>query len=337
MNIDFNLLDDIEKSSALEDETQSAVDKLLVLQTRKVEMLQQRDALQAKKTELAEAIDRLNATWSDYEQQSRQHETREKLEYYLHQNDHEFAKLAAADGAASFVLDNLNVLPAKDWALRLALVGRFFPHMAVGPVLSGSYVEKSTLVTTMAYSMSARGLPTFQMVVHVQNEAVCRLEIANWEHVAWTLRKISPTFSRAVKTNFLRRNKVDLVMYGYHSLARLQHKRIEALTAILNQHPDWVVRPAHDWKIDAYSALATVPYIELDLALTGHAFHVRLHWELHLQDSVTAAMESQLELVVIGEESGVVANANEVFLGLVPQHGVVRAFEVMLANVFGVD
>ncbi|SGZ51267.1 CIC11C00000004954 [Sungouiella intermedia] len=299
MNIDFNLLDDIDKSDTLEPEqSQSAMDRLLVLQTRKVELIQQRDALLARKQELADSIDRLNITLDDYQQQHHQYETRKKLEYYLHQNDHEYAKLAASDGAASFVIDNLNVLPSSDWPLRLHLVKEFYPHMTI--LDCDSYTESGQL--------GKGGI---------------------------SLQKISPTFHKTVKRNYIPRKKIDLLMHSYHSLAQLEQKRVAALSEILSTYSDLVLRPAHDWIDDPFSTLVTLPYVELDLSLKGPRFTIRLYWTLCLNNSITGSLESELEIAIIGEETTVVANANEVFLRLIPQHGVVGAFKVMLVNIFG--
>ncbi|SGZ50810.1 CIC11C00000002528 [Sungouiella intermedia] len=336
MNIDFNLLDDIDKSDTLEPEqSQSAMDRLLVLQTRKVELIQQRDALLARKQELADSIDRLNITLDDYQQQHHQYETRKKLEYYLHQNDHEYAKLAASDGAASFVIDNLNVLPSSDWPLRLHLVKEFYPHMTISDCDSYTEYDSDKLLTVKVYSVAAKGLPTLQVKLFVLKEAVYRIEVVNWEKVAFSLQKISPTFHKTVKRNYIPRKKIDLIMYSYHSLAQLEQKRVAALSEILSTYSDLVLRPAHDWINDPFSTLVTLPYVELDLSLKGPRFTVRLYWTLCLNNSITGSLESELEIAIIGEETTVVANANEVFLRLIPQHGVVGAFKVMLVNIFG--
>lgn len=342
MNIDFHLLDDIDKTpddtNGLDpEESQSAADKLLVLQTKKVELIQQRDSLQARKHELNEAIERLNMTLKDYQKQHKQHETKEKLEYYLHQNDHEYSKLSAPDAAASFVLDNLNVLPSTDWTRRLALVKEFYPFMEISGFESYPEHENGILLTVMRYTVAAKGLPTLKIEVCVRDEAIHRLRVVNWDSVAWSLRKVSSTFFQTLKKNYLRRGKIDLIMYGYHSLARLQHRRVTALSEILQNHADSIVRPAHDASNDPFVSLATLPYIELDLRLKGRNFNIRLYWTLCLNDSITGTVESHLEFVIIGDNAAVIENANDVFLGLISQHGVVMSFEVMLKNIFGIE
>lgn len=339
MNIDFDALDNLDNSlpDLPEDETsQSAQDRLLVLQTKKVELIHQREALQARKHELADAIDRLNLTLADYQRQHKQYETREKLEYYLNQNDHEYARLAAQDNAAAFVLDNVNVLPSPDWTKRLQLVGKFMPHMEISTVSTRTLHKNDNLVTVMAYSVAAKGLPTLHVELHVQNEQVDTLHVANWDEASWLLRKVSPSFFGTLKRNYIPRGKVDLLMYGYHSLARLQHRRVTAVGEILTLFRDLVVRPAQDWEVDPFASLAALPYIELDLAPENHPFKVRLYWELVLEDVVTGSLANRLEFVVLGDNDNVVKNTNEVFLGLVPLHGVAKAFSVMLRNIFGI-
>lgn len=355
MNVDFSLLDNVDNSPPKSPlpplppqqpdpagenaapESQFVADQLLVLHTRKVELLQQVESLQTRKAELLDATARLRATLDDYHRQHRHYETREKLEYYLHQNDYEYSRLSAPDAAAGFVLENVNVLPSSDWPLRLALAREFYPHMEVGDLTSSQVHENDTLVSVMAWSVAAKGVPALQIKLYVRDESVVRLEVANWASVDWLLRKLSPTFHRTLKQNYLPRGKADLLMYGYHALARLQSRRISALSNVLTAYKDLVSRPSHDWSQDAYASLAGLPYIELDLRPKGKSFSVRLSWNLCLNDPITALVESEIEFAIIGDQTAVIDNANSVFLSLVPQHGVEKAFDVMLSNIFGVQ
>lgn len=340
MNIDFDTLDNLENSPESppdEELTQSAQDRLLVLQTKKVELVQQKEALQQRKKDLEDAIDRLNLTLTDYQRQHKQYETKEKLEYYLNQNDHEYARVTAHDSAAKFVLDNVNVLPSPDWLKRLDLVGKFLPHIDISGAQTRTEHENSQLVTVMDFSVLAKGLPTLHVQLRIHDESILLLEVANWEDVSWLLRSVSSSYCNTVKRNYIPNNKVDLLIYGYHSLAKLQHIRVLALTEILSRYNQLVVRPSKDWDKDPYVSLATLPYIELDLQSTGHSFKVRLFWSLVVEDAVTATAASHVEFAVLGEQDSVLSNANEVFLSLVPLHGIVKAFLVMLGNLFGME
>lgn len=330
MNIDFSLLENLNTSpGGLGPASPEPVDNLLALQTTKVELLQHRDALATKRLELKENIDRMNLTLAHYKQQHHQYETKQKLESYLQQNDHEYSKLSAPDDGASFVLDNLHVLPSGDWPLRMRLVARFYPHMEIADCTATSIHENGELFTVMGYTVSARGLPALNVRVVIKNETVRRVELGQSEKALLMLQKVSPSYARILETNYRRLGKPDLLMYSYHSLARLRNKRVTVLLEILSEYLGQVTRPS-GWQVDPLLALQTVEYVEFAF----HQFKVRLYWSLVLENSVLGEVESHLKFVVIRGDGSVLDGTNAVFLGLVQEHGVVRAFRLMVRNMW---
>ncbi|KAF3987403.1 hypothetical protein FT663_03964 [Candidozyma haemuli var. vulneris] len=314
-------------------------DTLLSLQTAKAELVQQRDTLLAKKSDLSAAIERLQSTWDSYQTQSRQYETKKKLEYYLHQNDHEQEKrLAAEDEVASFVLDNMHVLPSSDWSKRMDLVGRFYPHVRIHHTMSKNvHNEQDQLITEIQFRLSAHGLPTLHVLLYVRDEKVVKLDILQSKKASIVLHKISPSFGQTLALNYLPQGKVDLLVYGYHSLASMQEKRVSILSNLLHQYPTNRVRPGADWDTDPFDSLSALPYIEFEFvhSKTSEPYSVRLYWHLVLNEHSMGQVDSELEFATIQKNNQTVLDgASAAFLNLVPEYGVCKSFELMVSNIF---
>lgn len=333
MNIDENLLDELHDLPGAES-PQEDVDTLMEFQNKKVELSRHRDELAQKRLDLKEAIDRMTATLAHYKEQQRQYETKQKLDFYLHQNDHEYLKLSAPDDAATFVLENLDVLPSRDWRLRMELVGKFYPYMSISDTENSTVFEDNTLANVYEFVLSAEGLPSLKVKLVSRNETVVRLEIIDFARAEAILLKISPSYTRTLRTNYVRLSKVDLLFYSYHCLAKLQKRRIACFLEILHSWPAQVSRPASSWEQDPVSSLLSLPYIELTFEKDGKTSKVRLTWDIVVSYSATGHLESELSFGIINGDGSFLENSKDVFLALVPRHGVVKAFLFMLDYLF---
>lgn len=337
MNDDSKPLDDVHSPESIPDTPGVELDDILFLQTKKAELVQERDALAQKRLELKQSIDRLSINLSHYKKQQLQYETRQKLEYYLHQNDHEYAKLTQPDEAASFILKNLNVLPTTDVNLRMKLIDKFYPCISVSQDSVMTIHEGEELFSIITFQLSANGLPPLKIRLFIKNDTVDRIELLEYSDVAYLFHKISHSFCTVLTENYCRLNKIDLVMYSYHSLAQLQQKRIKSLSQILEKYASLVTRPVY-WESDPTSSLMSLKYIELTVTepKKNEIFKVRLQWDLVLVNTATGETESQLLFTIQKVNSAPLKNTNDVFLSLVMDHGIIDAFSLMLLNLFGV-
>lgn len=314
-------------------------ESLLSLQTAKAELVQQRDTLLAKRNDLSVAIERLQGTWDSYQTQSRQYETKKKLEYYLHQNDHEQEKrLAGEDEVALFVLENMHVLPSSDWLRRMDLVGRFYPHMEIShTLLKNIHDSENRLNTEIQFRLLARGLPILRVLLTVRDEKVAKLEILQSKKATLLLHKVSPSFARILETDYVPNGKVDLLVYGYHSLASIQEKRVSILSKLLHQYSQNLTRPGAEWDADPFDSLQAIPYVEFQFthSKTNEPYLVRLYWHLVLNEPFMGQVESELEFATIQKNNqAVLEGASGAFLNLVPDYGVCKAFELIVSNIF---
>ncbi|GEQ71409.1 hypothetical protein JCM33374_g5092 [Metschnikowia sp. JCM 33374] len=337
MNNDSNPLENISSPTSIPDTPACDVDDILTLQTRKAELVQERDALAQKRIELKQTIERLSISLSHYKKQQLQYETKQKLEYYLHQNDHECAKLSRPDNAASFVLKNLNVLPTTDVNLRMKLIDRFYPTMIVSHESVSTIYEGEELFTVINFHVCADGIPPLKIRLFIKDDTVHRVELLEYDQVAHLFEKISSSFCNTLIRNYCRLNKIDLILYSYHSLSQLQQIRIASLSHILQKYSEFVTRPV-SWTSDSNSFLMSLSYIELTITekLKNEKFKIKLQWNIVFENTAIGEVESQLIFSVQKDNACPLNDANDVFLTLVSEHGIVNAFSLMLLNLFGV-
>lgn len=244
MNIDFSLLEEIADSphSALDSDD---MDRLVRLQSAKADLVAQRDALAAKKRDLISGAARLRETLHHYEQQQHQRDTRLRLDYYLRQNDAEHAQLAQPDAAAEFVLENAGVLPSKNWGRRLEQAARFCPGVTLSRCVARAVHDgEGRLVSERCFTLSARGLPSVDVCMHVADSAVLQLWVANWLQIEAALSTVCSSMALFWRRNVLPQRKLDLLVASYAALVRAHLLRLEALAQLAAAYPDQMSRPA---------------------------------------------------------------------------------------------
>lgn len=338
MNVDFSLLDDIADSplSALDLDD---MDRLVRLQSAKADLVAQRDALAARKSELMAGAARLRTTLAHYARQQRRHDTRARLDFYLRQND-EHTQLAAPDAAAAFVVDNAGVLPSKDWPRRLEMAARFclvqIKHSSVRAV----HIE-DRLQSERRFTLAAPGVPEVDVCMRVADGAVAALAVENWGAVQAALAPVCAEVAAFWGSNAVPRRKVDALVASYAALARAQAERLSALARMVHLYRAQVVRPAQNLDSGttdtscssaAFSNLASLPYAEWQFSGAS----VRLLWRLKLESPATGAILLQLCFIAVRAD-GSVLPADAVFQRLVEDYGAVEAFLLMVRNMFGVE
>lgn len=306
----------------------AAGEDLLLLQTRKAKLVQARDSLLERRDDLKESVDRLRETLQHYKQQSREYDVKQKLEHFLHQSD--LDKAHTGEDGLAFILENLSVLPSTNWTERLELVTRFTPYIKFKSISSSAVHDGDVLLRVIKFTCEAETLPSIEIELNVRKEKILTLQITNFSLVEPVLSRISPSFTRVVQHNFVPHRKVDLLLYSYHSLARLQHIRVSTFAEILKEPAMTVVRPL-DWKEHA-SVLQTTPYVELKTQRGDSNCHVRVDWALALDDVVVGNVDSRVRLTIFKGDH-VFPNADELFQTLVTLHGVSKAVSIMIRNV----
>lgn len=307
---------------------QAPGEDLLLLQTRKAKLVQARDSLLERRDDLKESVDRLRETLQHYKQQSRQYDVKQKLEHFLHQSD--LDKAHTGEDGLAFILENLSVLPSTNWTERLELVTRFTPFIKFKSISSSAVYDGDVLLRVIKFTCEAETLPSFEIELSVREEQIVTLQIPNFSLVEPVLSRISLSFTRVVKHNFVPHRKIDLLIYSYHSLARLQHIRVSTFAEILKESSMVVVRPL-EWK-EHESVLQTTPYVEMKIQRGDSDCHVRLDWSLSLEDVVVGNVDSRVRLTIFKGEH-VFPNVDELFQSLITLHGVLKAVSIMIRNV----
>lgn len=325
--------------SSVESVPDSEFDKLIELQTRRSDLIKKRDLLLRKKLDLQEDKMRLNERLASYKGQKLQLEAKKKLEFFLHQNDHEISKLSAPDRAASFVLENLDVFSSPDWISRGKIIGRFYPNMSITNFATKIAFENGARSHSIEFTMEGYGMPLLEIFVEVTDETVTGLSISNWTSVSSLLHQISPTFQEYLESGYLRQLKLDMLFYSYNCLSRVQHQKISVFWMIIKQYLSFICNFSTSVKLDleCLKYLMHQQYIELAIDKFEKTFLVRLEWTPILQDYNLGEIQSDICFTIFTSELKIIGNAREVFIRLAKEYGVSKAFNLMIFNLFEIE
>lgn len=325
--------------SSIESASDSEVDKLIGLQTRKSDLMKAKDLLIQKKLDLLENIRRLKERLATHERQKLQLEAKKKLEFFLHQNDHETSKLSAPDQASNFVIENLNIFVSSEWSSRRKIIGKLYPFISISNYASKRKFENGVRSHSIQFILDGYGMPLLAISVEVLNETVTDLVISNWNSVSSLLHLISPTYKEVLEHFYVRLHKLDMLFYSYHCLSRIQHQKISVFWKILEQYPELVSHMSGFSKVNlsCIKSIMCYSYIEMVIERSKKEFLIRLEWVPILRDHDFGELESDIRFLIFTPKRQIISNAEKVFLSLVRDYGVYKAFSLMLFNLFEID
>ncbi|RKP32401.1 hypothetical protein METBISCDRAFT_21389 [Metschnikowia bicuspidata] len=310
-------------------------EQLLEHQTRKSELVKKRDFLAKKRLQLKEECENLGAQLGSLQEQKRQQETRKKLEFYLHQNEHEFTRLSAPENSANFVLEILRVLPSADCPLRRRYMRRLHPHFRIDAYSS---VQGATANShSINFTIAAADVPPFAVKVAVCDQTVENLTIVNWDDIAPTLQSVCPAYRQCVKDVYLFRCQLDLLVCSYQSLSNVQHEKVAVFRDILAKYASYVSYPTSSGNAVAAASFLVLPYVQLTIEHHKTPLLVRLSWKIVLRQQHLGVLDSKIDFSLLTHTHEPLPHAPDVFATLRESFGVVQAFSLMLYNVFNIE
>lgn len=326
-------------ASSIESASEPEIHELIELQTRKCELTIKRNALAAKKASLSEELKIVKEKFTLFKEQRLKQETKKKMDFLLHQNGHEVARLSEPDQAASFVLDNLEIISSQDWDLKRDLWKRMNPHVIIDRCFMKKNPNKGNNNHSIFITLSATGLPSLLLCVEVSHELVSDLKVSNWNTASSLLQGISPSYRSTIELNYISQRKLDLLLYSYQSLAQLQKERIGAYSKILRKYACYISQPPSDadWESDAEKRLLCIPYVQLTVPYEGKVYIVRLFWSLVIQNSICGEVTSCIGLKIFDAEMRLFNDSSDAYLHFLEEYGVVKALDLILTNVFQIQ
>lgn len=329
-----SLTNPLSPASSIETSSEDDFDKLIEIQARKSELYKKREALLHNQTQLRNDCEKFKALLSTYREQKLQQETKKKLEFFLHQNDHEYLKLSAPDKAASFVLENLGTLPSNNWDLRRQFTQKLYPHMEVEACSTATKFTTSESELEFHFTLKGVRLPGMNITVCVSDEEITSLTISNWEKISATFTSLCDSFGDCVVRDYVPHCKLDLLVFSYQSLSEIQYKRVSALKAILIEFEPHVSHPLpkviKEKNLEDF--LLCIPYIQLTIKSRTKLLFVRLHWGIRLIRKELGEFESDINFSVLNEDLEHIRVSNDAFKRLLRTYGVVEAFRLMVFN-----
>lgn len=329
------------------------VDKLLQQQSEKSVLNAERDDLLKHRANLQENIQELNLKIRRIKQKLLQQQTQQKLQNLLDMSSQQFVEKQQAKNPTSSkeprfevddeenILQNLNVLPSKNWSERLVFIKKFCPYLEIDKIhMSQAFNQNDKLRRILEYCVISPLLFRVMVVITISspNDSISEIQIDYSQ-----LLLLSSSFIKVLTTNYIPQRKIPLIMFGLNSLSILLHKRVTMFHKLIRLYKKYIVTKKFDEltqieesidNLKLFSLLKLEDCLTFNIPVENRNISLTLNWEIALVDTITGQCESQLKLFVFDGEQ--LLDANKLFLDLVDMHGIVNAITIILKTSFNV-
>lgn len=335
-------MDDNFYGSTTNDDSRLEVEKLLGQQSEKTELNVRRDGLLQERGVLQANIDELNLKVRRLKDQLLQKQAQDKLQSLLKNNSQQYAqgKSFEVDDEQD-ILQNLHVLPSKNWLDRLKLIRKFLPYLEIDNIhMSQEFSQNDKLMRILQYCLISPLLfrVLFTVTIFGPQDTVSDLQV---DYAQLTI--LSQSFAKVLANNYIPQRKLPLIMFGLNSLSILLHKRIAMFYKLIRLLKNYIDPKFHEFtlrqevndNIKLFATLKLEDCLTFNIPVDNRLISLSLHWQIVLVDTVTGQCESQLNLYVL--EGNQLLDANDIFIDLVNMHGIVQAITIILKNSFNIS
>lgn len=252
------------------------------------------------------------------------------------------------DNDEDYISKNLNVLPSNNWNERLNLIKHFYPYLDIEAVKTyNNHHNHENLLRNISFTISCPFIFRLLMIVKVNPTSDSIIEVLLDNDQLTTIRLISPSYHQVLTNNYIRTKKLDLILYSLNSLSILVHKKITILYSLIQKFIDFIddpkfenivnsKEPTNNFKV--FSLLRSLDSLTLVIDKNQDRYHVRIHWNILLNDFVLGKCETKLNLAIIRQSDLKPLNdVDYLFGGLVKDYGIIDGLVTLLNTTFGIN
>ncbi|RCK55336.1 hypothetical protein Cantr_04165 [Candida viswanathii] len=322
--------------------TATPEDKLIELQTRKIELLERRDELVKSRAKLYNEVNDLRVSLHDLTKDASVSAGQKRVEELLDANTRAYIDALELRNLKNddYVLNNLNVLPATDWGLRLEYIKKFVPFLEIDKINTFNEHVEGDMMRVIEFEVI---LPLIfklgvKLSVNCEDDALSRVEVLDTFKIA----VISNSFAQTLTRNYIPHRKINSIMYGLNSFSKLLHARISIVHKIVTEFRDNLYdgEKYHDLLQETvadnkknFATLQNIDQIELKFVVGERLFKLALNWGIVMGDTSTGSCQSQINLYII-DDIGNTRNLSQIFQSLLLQYDVITSLKVIIKNIF---
>ena len=319
-------------------------DKLIQLQSLKIQLSEKRDELIKSRTLSNNELNDLRVRHHQLTQELSKTRKETNINNLLDSNTKQYIKNLEVKNLQNddYILNNLNVLPSTDWDLRLSYIKRFVPYLEIDKIKTFNECDTeggNTMLRIIEFQLI---LPlifqtNFKLSVDCENDSLKGIEIDD----LFKISMLSNSFYQVVIKNYIPNKKISPLMFGLNSFSKLLHKRMSIINKLvkhfqsnlynLEKYQD-LLDTSDNKKL--FAILQTLDQIELTFQENDRQFKIILNWEIVLGDPLTGTCNSRIKLYLIDILDNTTKNLSQVFQNLLLQYDIVTSLTTIIKTIF---
>ncbi|KGR12154.1 hypothetical protein MG5_01792 [Candida albicans P57072] len=317
-------------------------DKLIQLQSLKIQLSEQRDQLIKSRTSSTNELNDLRLRHHQLTQELSKTRKETNIKNLLDANTSQYIKNLEVKNLKNddYILNNLNVLPSTDWDLRLTYIKRFVPYLEIDKIRTFNECDsEGSMIRIIEFQLI---LPlifqtSFRLLVDCENDSLKGIEIDD----LFKISMISNSFYQMVIKNYIPNKKISTLMFGLNSFSKLLHKRMSTINKLVKSFQDNLYDAGkYQDLLDTsdnkklFAILQTLDQIELIFTKNERQFKIVFNWEIVIGDPLTGICNSRIQLYIIDILDNTTKNLSQVFENLLLQYDISTSLTTIIKTVF---
>ena len=325
--------------------TSTPEDKLIELQTQKIELLEKRDQLVKSRASLYNEVNDLRVKLHDLTKEATSNSNQQQMEKLLDSNTKSYIENLELKNLKNddYILNNLNVLPSTDWNLRLEYIKKFVPFLEIDNINTFNEYQNEQMKRIIEFKLI---LPlifklNIKLFINCDNDILDKIEVLD----CFKLSLISSSFTQVLTKNYIPNKKINNLMYALNSFSKLLHTRISIIHKLLKEFKDnlYDTTKYHDLLLDTitdnkrkYAILQNIDEVELKFHINEKPFRLVLNWRIVMGDVIIGTCQSLISLYVIDDsgDGNNSRNLSQIYQTLLSQYDVITSLRIIIKNIF---
>lgn len=326
--------------------TNTPEDKLIELQTRKIELLEKRDQLVKARASLYNEVNDLRVQLHDLTKEVSSSSNHKQMENLLDSNTKAYIENLELQNLKNddYILNNLNVLPSNDWDLRLEYIKKFVPFLEIDKINTYNAFDNGQMMRIIEFKVI---LPlifklNFKLFINCENDTLNKIQVLD----CFKISMISSSFAQCLTKNYIPHKKINNIMYGLNSFSKLLHTRISIIHKLIHEFKDnlndetkyqeLLLDEMSDNK-KKFSILQNIDQIQLEFVVNEKKLRLVLNWGIIPGDISIGSCQSHIELYLVDFSSDDIDNSrdlSQIYQTLLRQYDVATSLKIIIKNIF---
>ncbi|ODV64740.1 hypothetical protein HYPBUDRAFT_88432, partial [Hyphopichia burtonii NRRL Y-1933] len=319
---------------------------LLNKQSEKLELKRKLDELIKQRLNVKSSINEVAGKLKTLKDSQHKSDVNNRLNEYLENSNQNYIESQSRKQIEPSlnIINELNVLPSNNWDDRIDNIRKFYPYVDLEKIKPfTTYNQDGIFLRGISFTVVCPLFFKLNVEVRINSlkDSIESISVNQTQLV--TLRLISPSVSQAIG-QFVQQGEIDLFMYALNSLSIVAHERTSLLFKIIKKYRSYIEDEKFKNLIEdeslsnnrIFAIMKSVNQINLVIDKNNELYHIKLYWDIKLNDLVTGNCKSSLKLLMIRQSDNTkLKNVNNLFQNLIKEYGIFSGLDTLLKSIFG--